>query len=85
MISEVDREIRMRKEVYAGQVGRGKMRQAEADYKIAMMEEVKKTLLWLEMVDRDELKAYLAVRKAKQTGKADGVQGGEASGEGGAG
>lgn len=62
MISEITREIRMRKEVYGRQVGGGKMRKAEAEYKIALMEEAGKTLSWLESIDRDELKAYLAQR-----------------------
>lgn len=65
MISEVEREIKMRKEVYGRQVDGGKLRRAEAEYKIGMMEEVRKTLVWLEEIGRDDLKAYLAERKAK--------------------
>ena len=44
MIDEVEREIRMRQVVYPGQVARKKMRQSEADRKIAIMEAVAQML-----------------------------------------
>jgi hypothetical protein len=34
------REIRMREKVYAGRVGRGLMKQAEADYEIRVMKAI---------------------------------------------
>ncbi len=43
-ISEVEREIAMRRQVYPSLVGKGKMRQAEADHKIAIMTAVRDTL-----------------------------------------
>lgn len=72
IIAEMEREIRMRKEVYPRQ----RMRASEAEYKIGLMEEGRKILIWLESIGRDELKEFLAQRKAKQ----DDVQGGEAGG-----
>jgi len=47
-IAEVEREIAMRRRVYAGQVARGKMRQAEADMHIGRMEDVLATLKLLQ-------------------------------------
>lgn len=64
IIAELDYEVRMRREVYARRVAARKMRQAEADYKIALMEEGRNVLAWLQSIDRDELKAYLAHRMA---------------------
>ena len=40
MISEVEREVRMRQVVYPGLVARKKLRQSEADRLIAIMEAV---------------------------------------------
>lgn len=46
-ISEVQREIGLRKNVYPGLVARGKMRQGEADEHMARIEAVLTTLIWL--------------------------------------
>lgn len=62
-IAEVEREIKKRKEVYPRLVGSRKMRQQEADMLIGGMSDVLATLRWLEEIDREELKAYLASRK----------------------
>jgi hypothetical protein len=43
-VSEVERELALRRSVYPGLVGRGKMRQAEADEHMARMEAVLATL-----------------------------------------
>lgn len=43
-IAEVEHEIRMRKDVYGRQCNAGKMRRSIADYRIACMEAVLKTL-----------------------------------------
>ena len=46
-ISEVGREIGLRRNVYPGMVARGKMRQGEADEHLARLEAAYTTLLWL--------------------------------------
>lgn len=46
-IEEVDRELALRKNVYARNVASGKMRQSIADYHTNRMEAVKRTLEWL--------------------------------------
>jgi hypothetical protein len=46
-IDEVEREISMRRYVYAKQVARKAMRQGEADEKIKRMESVLATLRWV--------------------------------------
>ncbi len=46
-ISEVQRELALRRNVYPGFVARGKMRQGEADEHIARLEAVLTTLMWL--------------------------------------
>lgn len=46
-IEEVDRELKLRREVYPRWTGSGKMRKAEAEYHLARMESVRKTLIWL--------------------------------------
>ena len=43
-ISEVELEIKMRENVYAGLVARGKMKARDKERKIAIMREVLKTL-----------------------------------------
>jgi len=43
-IEEVEREIRMRRDVYPRQVSRKRMRHGEAEERIAMMESVLATL-----------------------------------------
>jgi len=46
-ISEVGREIGLRRNVYPSMVARGKMRQGEADEHLARLEAVFTTLTWL--------------------------------------
>lgn len=46
-IAEVGREIGLRRNVYPGFVSRGKMRQAEADMHIDVMEAAYATLKWI--------------------------------------
>jgi antibiotic biosynthesis monooxygenase (ABM) superfamily enzyme len=45
-IEEVDRELRMRASVYPGLIGRGKLRQSEADEQLARLQAVRETLVW---------------------------------------
>lgn len=45
-IAEIERELAMRQNVYPGWVGRGKMRQGEADEHMARMRAVLATLIW---------------------------------------
>ena len=45
-IEEVDRELRMRAGVYPGLIGRGKLRQSEADEQLARLQAVRETLVW---------------------------------------
>jgi hypothetical protein len=47
-VQEVERELRMRRQVYASQVSRGKMRAGEAAELISRMESVLETLHELE-------------------------------------
>lgn len=46
-IAEIDRELRMRDEVYPGLVARRKLRQAEADLHVARLRAVRDTLAWV--------------------------------------
>lgn len=57
-IEEVERELALRKEVYPRWVGSGKMRQSVADYHMARMESVLKTLQWL-MENETKVKAAM--------------------------
>ena len=47
-IEEVDRELGLRKNVYAVEVARGKMRQSVADLHMDRMRAVRATLEWLQ-------------------------------------
>lgn len=47
-ITEVEREIALRRSVYPGLVSRGKLRQAEADLHTAQMQAVLETMKWCE-------------------------------------
>jgi hypothetical protein len=47
-IEEVEREIRLRNDVYPRWVSSGKMRQSVADYHMKRMQAVLETLLWLQ-------------------------------------
>lgn len=53
-IAEVERELRMRREVYPRLVTTRKLRQAEADMRIAIMQSVLDTLTRLSLVGRQE-------------------------------
>lgn len=52
-IACVEREIAMRGRVYPGWVGKGKMKQQDADIEMALMEAVKATLTWLRDNEND--------------------------------
>ncbi|KQZ87218.1 hypothetical protein ASD64_07205 [Mesorhizobium sp. Root157] len=60
---EIDREIKMRKQVYPRRVAERKMRQAEADLLIGHMEAVRDTLLFCQDHEAD-IRAYIAAKKA---------------------
>ena len=47
-IEEVDRELGLRRNVYAIEVARGKMRQSVADLHLERMRAVRATLVWLQ-------------------------------------
>jgi hypothetical protein len=47
-IEEVEREIALRKSVYAALVASGKMRQSIAEFHLQRLEAVRDTLLWLQ-------------------------------------
>ena len=59
-IEEVQRELDQRARVYPGLVSKGSMRQAHADYHVARMTAVLRTLQWL----RDHEDLIRAVREA---------------------
>lgn len=46
-VAEVEREIKMRTEVYARQIASGKMKKSEAEYRTDCMRAVRDTLLEL--------------------------------------
>ena len=49
-IAEIDREIKMREDVYARQVSAGKMRKSEMDYKINVMRDARDSLHMIKMI-----------------------------------
>ena len=53
-ISEVEREIKKRMQVYPGMVMRRRMRQKDADNRIAIMQEVLSTLVTLRANHEDD-------------------------------
>lgn len=55
-IEEVERELELRRRVYPHQVARGQMRQSIADYHMARMQAVLRTLQWLR-ANEDAIKA----------------------------
>lgn len=61
-ISEVGREIGLRRNVYPSMVARGKMRQAEADEHLRRIEAAYETLKWLD-ANRDAVIAAVEARK----------------------
>ncbi|MEM7667531.1 MAG: hypothetical protein AAF317_00075 [Pseudomonadota bacterium] len=64
-LSAVEAEIAMRRSVYPRQISKGKLRQSEADYKIANMEAVRKTLVWL-IANEPDIRAWQADKKAAE-------------------
>ena len=62
-IAEAGRELALRKSFYPQQVGRGKMRQAEADYLIANMEAILETLMWCRDNADTIRKVHAAIRE----------------------
>lgn len=62
-ISEVKREIAKRNETYPRWVRTGKLRQSEADYHLAAMEAVLRTLEW-NRDNRDKVIAWIRDGKA---------------------
>ena len=55
MVDEIEREIKMRKQVYGRQVDRGSMKKREADHLIAIMEAVRDVLKQLHEEQRLEV------------------------------
>lgn len=47
-IEEVDLELKLRDEVYKRRCSTGQMKQSMADYRMARMRAVRRTLVWLE-------------------------------------
>ena len=66
-IEEIEREIALRKNVYPRMVGSGKLRQGEADFHMARIESVLKTLKWMKEHE-EAIKA--AVKQPETTGAA---------------
>ena len=63
-ISEAERELAMRGQVYPRQVATGKMRQGEADMLLARQEAIIKTLKWVQANEAD-IHAWLDAKKGK--------------------
>lgn len=61
-IAEAQRELSMRQTVYPGLVGRGKMRQGEADHHIDLQRSIIKSLEFLRDNETD-IRAYVAARQ----------------------
>jgi ABC-type nitrate/sulfonate/bicarbonate transport system substrate-binding protein len=61
-IAEVQREIALRGNVYPGLVGRGKMRQAEADLCLKRMRAVLETLKWCQ-AHEPEIREYIRAKR----------------------
>jgi hypothetical protein len=57
-IDEVERELKMRRDVYPRQVNSGKLRQSMADYQMERMAAVLNTLQWLQ---RNEQKVRIII------------------------
>lgn len=64
-IAEVERELALRRNVYARDVSSGKMKQSLADLLIERMDAVRGTLMWLQKHEAD-IRAHLA--SAKEAG-----------------
>jgi hypothetical protein len=62
-IEEIDREIALRKHVYARQITKGDMRQSFADYHMGRIEAAKKSLEWLRD-NREQVVEWLRAKKA---------------------
>lgn len=61
-ILEVERELAMRKQVYARRVSSRAMRQSEADLLIGRMEAVRQTLLFCQEHEAD-IRAFVAAKR----------------------
>jgi cbb3-type cytochrome oxidase cytochrome c subunit len=61
-IAEVQRELKMRADVYPRQVAARRMRQAEADLHVAHMRAVLATLKWLQ-ANEDAIRAHIENRE----------------------
>ena len=64
-IAEAERELALRKNVYANQVSSGKMKQALSDLLIERMEAIRTTLLWLQK-NEAVIRAAVGAKKAVQ-------------------
>lgn len=62
-IDEIEREIAMRKSVYPRQVASRALRQSVAEFQLARIEAVHKTLLWLRD-NEAEIRQIMAARRA---------------------
>lgn len=60
-IAEVERELALRRNVYARDVASGKMKQSLADLLIERMEAVRGTLMWLQKNEAD-IRAHVAAK-----------------------
>ena len=69
-IDEVDRELKMRADVYPRQVSSGKLRPSIADYQIKRLEAVKATLEWLRDNETDVRGFVIAKIEARKKGGA---------------
>lgn len=64
-ISEIDREIRMREQVYPKQIRDGKMRQAEAELAVERIHAVRATLVFIQE-NEAEIRAFIEQRKQER-------------------
>lgn len=70
-IDEVERELKMREEVYPRQVSSGKLRQSIADYQIDRLKAVKVTLEWLRDNETDVRGFVVAKIEARKKAEAE--------------
>jgi hypothetical protein len=61
-ITEVEREIRQRRQDYPKRVARHEMRQGEADHLISLMEGVRETLRWIQR-NEDVIRGTVPTRR----------------------
>lgn len=70
-VSEAQRELSMRQSVYPGMVGRGKMRQGEADHRIDLQRSIIKSLEFLRDNEAD-IRAYIDAKNRGATNTSNG-------------